>query len=261
MPSGRRHRTDVRAQHGTGDGTTKHHYQRRSIDTSGEKSFSDGLLTLPGYRFEKCISFGDPGTPRLLAEGVKLHGRIEVGVIAKIGPMKGISGIEREAHILHALSKSHEGRTRIFQLMEVVEIPPAEGGVRVLILKHPGRNILTEYFHSNIRSTFLLPGLVREKLDGESQDAEVGQDNSQVIPTAGNLYPQHVYSPKRTLDSAPKDMDLSTFLHFAIQATQCLEVLHNSYGTHGDIRPQAFHWQSDDVIRFAHFGQRTTYVT
>jgi hypothetical protein len=112
---------------------------------------------------------------------------------------------------LSALSKSHEGRTRILQLMEVVEIPPAGGGVRVLILRHPGRNILTEYFHTNVRLTFLLPSPVEETPHAAPQDAEVRQAGSPptTTPSPGASDKQLALDPQRAQNKGPKDMDVS----------------------------------------------------
>lgn len=49
-----------------------------------------------GYRFDKPVGWGDPGSARLIAEGVKLEGHNEIPVVARIGDN---SGIERETHV------------------------------------------------------------------------------------------------------------------------------------------------------------------
>lgn len=54
------------------------------------------------------------------------------------------------------------------------------------------------------------------------------------------------------------EMDLATFLEFAVQATQCVESLHARGATHLDIRPSAFHFNvQTGSVRFAHTGHRS----
>ena len=54
------------------------------------------------------------------------------------------------------------------------------------------------------------------------------------------------------------EMDLATFLEFAVQATQCVESLHARGATHLEIRPSAFHFNvQTGSVRFAHMGHRS----
>ena len=54
------------------------------------------------------------------------------------------------------------------------------------------------------------------------------------------------------------EIDIASFLEFAIQATHAVEVLHAHNIAHREIRPNAFHINSSSgVVRWAHIGNRS----
>ena len=61
--------------------------------------FKDGVLSVPGYTFERAVSWHDTGSMTLLAEGNSL--KDGSNVLAKIAPAQsnGSMCLEREAHM------------------------------------------------------------------------------------------------------------------------------------------------------------------
>jgi serine/threonine protein kinase len=127
--------------------------------------------------------------------------------------------------------------------------------------------------------SFLCPALLSAGGDGRSIDDDsvggmaprsvsrsVGDDTTPTPETAE--WPTYEGTTPLTSPAgevAPDDevrdlteMDLATFLEFAIQATQCVESLHARGATHLDIRPSAFHFNvQTGSVRFAHMGHRS----
>ena len=59
---------------------------------------------------------------------------------------------------------------RALGLIDIIKIPPVDGGVRIIILRHPGDNILVEYVSRASWTSFLLPG----NAENRGRAAEVG---------------------------------------------------------------------------------------
>lgn len=56
------------------------------------------------------------------------------------------------------LALSPGGALRALGLIDIIKIPPVDGGVKIIILRHPGDNILAEYVGRASWTSFLLPG-------------------------------------------------------------------------------------------------------
>ncbi|KAG6893288.1 hypothetical protein C0992_010581 [Termitomyces sp. T32_za158] len=107
--------------------------------------FRDGILSVPGYTFELAHRWHDTGSLTLLAEGNSL--KDGSNVLAKIAPVatNGSQCLEREAHVLGRIAKSN-GHGTTLALLENLKIPREHGDCVVLILAHPGPNLLGRYF-------------------------------------------------------------------------------------------------------------------
>ncbi|KAF7367339.1 Histidine kinase [Mycena sanguinolenta] len=115
---------------------------RRKFGPLATLYFRDGVLSVPGYTFEKARPWHDTGSMTLLAEGSSL--KDESNVLAKIAPTQsnGSMCLEREAHILGRLASSSDGSRHALRILEFFNIPKDSGDVVVLLLGHPGLNLL-----------------------------------------------------------------------------------------------------------------------
>ncbi|KAJ7480148.1 hypothetical protein B0H11DRAFT_2026757 [Mycena galericulata] len=207
---------------------------RRKFGPLATLYFRDGVLSVPGYTFEKARPWHDTGSMTLLAEGSSL--KDESNVLAKIAPTQsnGSMCLEREAHILGRLATTSDGSRHALRLIEFFNIPRDSGDVVVLLLAHPGLNLLGRYLTPNKINDLLLPDLSR-------------------VPTIP--WPRLEPDP---LDPVGGDiMDLASFLEFAIQATHCLEAMHRAGIVHREVRANAYHVNTHSgLVRFVHFGNR-----
>jgi hypothetical protein len=119
--------------------------------------FRDGILSVPGYTFEKSKAWDDTGSMTLLAEGSSL--KDGSSVLAKIAPAQSNASVclEREAHILGRISASSEAYSTALRLIELLNIPPSRGDCIVLLLVHPGINLLGRYLPPSKVNDLLLP--------------------------------------------------------------------------------------------------------
>jgi hypothetical protein len=181
------------------------------------------------------------------------------------------------------LSSSFEGGARVFRLLEVIKIPPIDGNVQVLVFRHPGDNALGQYMSVSERRSSFLPGSEAERerasREGSSNELQtmdripeappqsqsasepgsrsIDVSSSHSIPVPVLINPALFVSPVSRTCFTPCGGISSLTSSFALQAVQCLEMLHANYGAHGDVRPCTFHWsESDDLVRIAHFGGR-----
>ncbi|KAJ7922998.1 hypothetical protein B0H13DRAFT_1981220 [Mycena leptocephala] len=215
---------------------------RRKIGPLATLYFRDGILSVPGYTFEKARPWHDTGSMTLLAEGSSL--KDESNVLAKIAPTQsnGSMCLEREAHILGRLVTTSDGSRHALRILEFFNIPRDSGDVVVLLLGHPGLNLLGRYLPPSKINDLLLPDLSRARPSSSHGDA----------------YMMEIEEPDLLDGVGGFDiMDLASFLEFAIQATHCLESMHRSGVVHREVRANAFHLNSHSgLVRFVHFGNR-----
>ncbi|KAH7366745.1 peroxide stress-activated histidine kinase mak2 [Plectosphaerella cucumerina] len=170
------------------------------------------LLSDPGSDFSP--SAASPPIPTSAADTQY----IEEPVVARIS--YHILREERTFHITKNLVTSVDPNgEHIVKPLELVRLPPAPGDlgqIIVAIYQHPGRNILFDWID-------LGPAFFRTRWVDDRFEAYRKEDF--------NLEPP---------------ITLAQFLDFAIGAAQCLEILHYGQGaTHGELRPDAFHYNLD----------------
>ncbi|TFK76709.1 dual-domain HisK/Mak2 protein kinase [Pluteus cervinus] len=202
--------------------------------------FRDSVLSIPGYTFEKAHPWQDTGSMTMLAEGNSL--KDSSNVLAKIAPAQsnGSMCLEREAHILGKLASS-AGTTTALRMIDFFKIPRDSGDCVVLLMVHPGTNLLGRYLPSSKINDLLLAECSRSK-----------------PPMSVDAHMMTVDEPDLLDDMEAFDiMDLASFLEFAIQATHCLEQLHKAGIIHREVRANAFHLNSHSgFVRLVHFGNR-----
>ncbi|KAJ7151534.1 hypothetical protein C8R46DRAFT_1166444 [Mycena filopes] len=201
---------------------------RRKFGPLATLYFRDGVLSVPGYTFEKARPWHDTGSMTMLAEGSSL--KDESNVLAKIAPTQsnGSMCLEREAHILGRLATSSDGSRHALRILEFFNIPRDSGDVVVLLLGHPGLNLLGRYLPPTKINDLLLPDL------------------SRVRPTSshGDTYMMEIEEPGLLDGVGGFDiMDLASFLEAGV--------------VHREVRANAFHLNSHSgLVRFVHFGNR-----
>lgn len=67
-------------------------------------------------------------------------------------------------------AKSPDGAPRTLRTLDIITIPPVDGGVKVLIVKHPGDNALSQYYSMSYRKLFLLPGSKADRMKAAKED-------------------------------------------------------------------------------------------
>ncbi|TBU58822.1 histidine kinase [Dichomitus squalens] len=204
--------------------------------------FRDGILSVPGYTFEKAVPWEDTGSMTLLAEGTNLQDG--TSVLAKIVPAHSNASmlLEREAHILEKMAAYPESSSTTLRMIDFFTIPKTNGDCVVLLLFHPGLNILGRYFPPAKVNSLLLGDISRARPASTHRD----------------IYMSGVEEPYIMEEmEAIEIMDLATFLEFAIQATHCLEMMHRHGLIHREVRANAFHLNHHSgLVRVVHFGNR-----
>ncbi|KAI0294831.1 histidine kinase [Russula brevipes] len=205
--------------------------------------FRDSILSVPGYVFEKAIPWEDTGSLTQLAEGSSL--KDGSSIIAKIAPAHTNASVclQREAHILARMQTSPEASSTTLRVIELISISRSSGDCIVLLLVHPGPNLLGRYLPLTRINTLLLAEPPLSRLPTSQGDVFMSE--------AGEG------SPFRDVESTDT-MDLATFLEFAIQATHCLENLHRLGIVHREVRANAYHINAHSgVVRLVHYGNRS----
>ncbi|RDX43976.1 histidine kinase [Lentinus brumalis] len=89
--------------------------------------FKDGILSVPGYTFEKAVPWEDTGSMTLLAEGTNLQDG--TSVLAKIVPAHSNASmlLEREAHILEKMATAPESSSTTLRMIDFFTIPKSNG--------------------------------------------------------------------------------------------------------------------------------------
>ncbi|EIW86383.1 dual-domain HisK Mak2 protein kinase [Coniophora puteana RWD-64-598 SS2] len=194
--------------------------RRRNNHVNSNVTFKDGLLSIPGYTFQKAFPWNDTGSGTLLCEGSSLKdGSL---ILAKVAPIHSNASIclEREAHILGKMAESAEAVSATLRMIDFVTIPHANGDCVALLLQHPGLNLLGRYFPPSKVNDFLLSDPNRPKPDTTFDDTYM-------------LESDMVNSIQ--LDSFDV-IDLASFL---------------------EVRANAFHHNAHTgVVRIVHFGNR-----
>ncbi|KAG7090785.1 hypothetical protein E1B28_009870 [Marasmius oreades] len=202
----------------------------------------DAVLSIPGYTFAKAVPWRDTGSMTLLAEGSSL--KDSSSVLAKIAPAHSNASmcLEREAHNLGRLAELKENYSPALRMIKLLNISRDHGDVVVLLLVHPGLNVLGRYLPPSKVNDLLLADVSR----------------SRPFSSHGDVYMMDIDETDIAEEMEAFDiMDLATFLEFAIQATLCLEMTHKAGIIHREIRANAFHLNAHSgVVRFAHFGNR-----
>lgn len=204
--------------------------------------FKDDVLSIPGYTLEKVVRWHDTGSMTMLAEGSSL--KDGSNVLAKIAPAQsnGSMCLEREAHILSKLMQIPEASSSILRLIDFFKIPREHGDYVVLLIAHPGPNLLGRYLPSSKVNDLLLAD------GGHSRSATSHGDSVMLGFDEPDLHDE-----MEQFDI----MDLASFLEFAIKATQCLETLHKAGLVHREVRANAFHLNAHSgFVRLVHFGNR-----
>ncbi|GJE87861.1 histidine kinase [Phanerochaete sordida] len=204
--------------------------------------FRDGVLSVPGYTFEKAVPWEDTGSMTHLAEGLSL--KDGSSVLAKIAFAHSNASmcIEREAHILERMAGSVDSSNVALRMIDFFNIPKANGDCVVLLLVHPGLNLLGRYFPPLKVNDLLLADVSRARPSTSHGDVYMmGVDEADAIE---DMEPMEV-------------MDLASFLEFAIQATRALELIHRFGIIHREVRANAFHLNAHSgLVRLVHFGNR-----
>ncbi|KAJ6626914.1 dual-domain HisK/Mak2 protein kinase [Mycena sp. CBHHK59/15] len=217
---------------------------RRKFGPLATLYFRDGVLSVPGYTFEKARPWHDTGSMTLLAEGSSL--KDESNVLAKIAPTQsnGSMCLEREAHILGRLSTTSDGSRHALRMVEFFNIPRDSGDVVVLLLAHPGLNLLGRYLPPAKINDLLLPDLSRTRPQSSHGDA----------------YMMDIEEPDLLDEVGGFDiMDLASFLEAGVVHREgiatfdcCLRLFLQI-----TVRANAFHLNSHSgLVRFVHFGNR-----
>ncbi|KAH8120504.1 dual-domain HisK/Mak2 protein kinase [Phellopilus nigrolimitatus] len=224
---------------------TKAHMRRKLVQpVLPNLFFVDGQLSIPGFIFETSTAWDDTGSQTILSVGTDLKDGSDV--LAKIAPATGSGSIclEREAHILDQLSGTSEATTIAFRVVEYMTLPKESGDCVILLLSHPGPNLLGNYFPSAKVNELLLAG--------------VSETQARLSPDRDTYVANIEESDMREEHNTFRIMDLASFLEFAIQATHCLELIHKLGIIHREVRANAFHLNDHSgLVRFAHFGNRS----
>ncbi|KAI0809255.1 histidine kinase [Irpex lacteus] len=204
--------------------------------------FREGVLSVPGYTFDKAVPWEDTGSMTLLAEGMSL--KDGSNVLAKIAAAHTNASmcIEREAHILERLCATTEGSSITLRIIDFFSIPKNNGDCVVLLLIHPGLNLLGRYFPPSKVNSLLLADVSRAR----------------TTTSHGDIYMMGTEEPEYIEEMEPMEvMDLATFIEFAIQATKAVQMIHSHGLIHREVRANAFHLNSHSgLVRLVHFGNR-----
>ncbi|KAG6919550.1 hypothetical protein DXG01_004213 [Tephrocybe rancida] len=153
--------------------------------------------------------------------------------------------------LLGRIAKSN-GQGTALPLLENLKIPREHGDCVVLILAHPGLNLLGRYLPPSKINDLLLaePSRIRTST---SLDATVKAEDDISVTSNEGL---GEIKEEEEEEEVPI-MDLATFLEFAIHATHCLENLHKLGTIHREVRANAFHLNAhSSLVRLIHFGNR-----
>ena len=157
------------------------------------------------------------------------NGRTYTSVIARISTHT--LRLEREYHLCRSFTQTSDPDcNHTVRLLDLVRLPTYQGEGEALIVsifESPGRNYLRDLL--DFRPHWFPPDYFNsQRLD------DVENDDS----------------------DSKKQISLSTFLEFAIGASECLELLHHGLRVvHGELRHDAFHFnQVNGAVKLINFG-------
>ncbi|KAK1226964.1 Chk1 protein kinase [Marasmius sp. AFHP31] len=206
---------------------------------------TDGVLSVPGYTFAKAVPWRDTGSMTLLAEGSSL--KDSSSVLAKIAPAHSNASmcLEREAHNLGRLAESKENYSPALRMIEMISIPRDHGDVVVLLLAHPGLNLLGRYLPPSKVNDLLLADISRPRPPHSH----------------GDVFMMDVDEADIAEEMEAFDiMDLATFLEFAIQATLCLQMTHKAVSLENYGSPSNFVLQTYEEMQLLKVKEALCYL-
>jgi len=119
-----------------------------------------------------------------------------------------------------------EGSTVALRMIDYLQIPREHGDCAVLLLVHPGSNVLSRYLPPSKINSLLLPDSARPRptsshggdffLDGNGLADQLESSDTMDLAT----FLECVFS------STDRLVAIDVLLRFAIQSTHCLEVMH-----------------------------------
>lgn len=140
------------------------------------------------------------------------------------------------------MSSSTNSYSSVLRVIDFFKIPRDDGDCVVLLLVHPGLNLLGHYLPPLKINDLLLADISRVR----------------PVSTHGDVHMMGIEEHDMAEEVEALDiMDLASFLEFAIQSTRCLETLHKAGVIHREVRANAFHLNSHSgMVRLVHFGNR-----
>lgn len=153
--------------------------------------------------------------------------RKDLWVIARVS--KQVLRLEREFKLSQQLYAQEENRRKFVRPLEFFRLParqPGDAPACASIVEAPGRNYLRELVEFGPNHYWGAPESSQGDNEHEGENGKVQQ------------------------------VELLTFLNFAIGATECLETLHHSNEmVHGELRGDAFHFNKQSgEVRMINFG-------
>lgn len=212
--------------------------QHGAIDTSASSSLHDparsnSTKSSPQPVFKQHVTGSESSSTR--AE----IGRTYTPVIARVSTH--VLRTEREYHLSKSFTQTSDPECNYsVRLIDLIRLPSYQGepgNMVVLIFESPGRNYLRDPIE--FRPTCSLPVGVRRTR--EDLQWNVSEQLERVDSDGQSLH---------------GDISLSTFLEFAIGATECLELMHHGLRVvHGEIRGDAFYFnQETRAVKIINFG-------
>lgn len=166
--------------------------------------------------------------------------RTYTSVIARVSTH--VLRLEREYHLSRSFTQTSDPECKYsVRLLDLIRLPSYQGepgsAMIVSIFESPGRNYLRDL--SDFGPTWSLPVGVRRS--GESSKRNASEQLEKVDDDGQSLH-GHI--------------SLSTFLEFAIGATECVELMHHGLRVvHGEIRGDAFYFnQETRAVKIINFG-------
>lgn len=167
-------------------------------------------------------------------------GRTYTPVIARVSTH--ILRMEREYHLSKSFTQTSDPECNYsVRLIDLIRLPSYQGepgnALIVSIFESPGRNYSRDPF--TFGPTFSLPVGVRWPGEDLQRNAS---EQLERVDSEGHSFNGHI--------------SLSTFLEFAIAATECLELMHHGLRVvHGEIRGDAFYFnQETRAVKIINFG-------
>ncbi|KAG6837910.1 hypothetical protein H0H93_013063 [Arthromyces matolae] len=247
----------------------------------------DAAKTWPANFSNIANRWCDTGSLTLLAEGSSLKDGSRV--LAKIAPVatNGSQCLEREAHVLGRVAKSNRHGT-ILPLLENLKIPREHGDCVVLILAHPGPNLLGRYLPLYKINDLLLADVPRTHSNTVIEGSLRNEEEMATIETTDKFEAEEetpIMDLASFLEYEPFSVDIvvlfTMFVNLGFRFTRhvvwkisigtdirsffredgsltCFHLLSDRLGIiHREVRANAFHLNPHSgLVRLVHFGNR-----